>query len=147
MLNTTNTTLSDLINFAYDLHLNQITRVPRGSNRTSSISRENPTCRNSPIVAQLKMMVQKLLVDRFQLTFHNERKNSPVRDYRCKDRTQAHQERKSVATFPAVFRRGYARMTFIVRNSSITEFAIFCKANILDQPVVDQTGLTGTTST
>jgi len=39
---------------------------------------------------------------------------------------------------------GGGRGTFIVRNSSIAEFGHILQANILEQPVVDQTGLGAT---
>ena len=95
MLNTTSTTVSDLIKFAYDLHPRQITKGPSWLESEKYDITAKPDTPGIPNGAQLKMMVQKLLKERFQLTFHNEKKELSVYAITvAKERTQAHQERK-----------------------------------------------------
>ena len=76
MLNTTST-LSAIIKFAYDLHPRQITKGPASwlESEKFDISAK-PDTAGIPNPAQLKMMVQKLLKERFQLAFHNEKELS-----------------------------------------------------------------------
>ena len=94
MLNTTSTTVSDLIKFAYDLHPRQITRGPSWLESEKYDITAKPDTAGIPNPAQLKMMVQKLLKERFQLTFHNEKKELSVYAITvAKGRTEAQQER------------------------------------------------------
>jgi len=74
MLNTTSTTVADLIKFAYDLHPRQITKGPAWLESEKYDITAKPDTEGIPNPTQLKLMVQKLLKDRFQLTFHNEKK-------------------------------------------------------------------------
>ena len=71
---TINTTLSDLITMAYDLHRQQISGGPAWFESDKYDITGKPEVPGQPNVAQLKMMLQKLLVDRFQLKFHTEKK-------------------------------------------------------------------------
>jgi uncharacterized protein (TIGR03435 family) len=87
------------------------------------------------------MMVQKLLQERFQLTFHNEKKELSVYAITVAKTGPKLTKNESGGNLPGF---GPGRGNFLVRNSTISEFASVLQANILEQPVVDQSGLGAT---
>jgi len=141
MLNTTSTTVADLIKFAYDLHPRQITKGPAWLESEKYDITAKPDTPGIPNPKQLKIMVQKLLKERFQLAFHNEKKELSVYAITVAKNGPKLTKNESGGNLPGY---GGGRGTFLVRNSSIEEFGHILQANILEQPVVDQTGL-GTT--
>jgi uncharacterized protein (TIGR03435 family) len=89
-------------------------------------------------------MVQKLLVDRFQLKFHSDR-----REMSCYTLTVAKGGPKIEATKSApdalqdqTGRNNGDQASWRFTNNSMDEFAKFLQW-VLDRPVVDQTGLKG----
>jgi uncharacterized protein (TIGR03435 family) len=140
MMNTTATSLSDLIKFAYDLHPRQITGGPPWLESEKYDVSGKPDTPGLPNVTQLKSMVQKLLADRFALKFHMEPKELSV--YAIQLGPGGHKMTKDDSNPDGLpgFGGGGPRGMF-VRNATMTEFAHVMQANVLDRPVVDQTGL------
>jgi uncharacterized protein (TIGR03435 family) len=141
MMTTTDTSLADLIKFAYDLHEKQIVGGPNWMETDKFDVTGKPDTEGIPNPTQLKMMVQKLLADRFELTFHREKKELSV--YAITIAKGGHKLKPTEATGNLP---GYGRNPrgMMVRNSTITEWAAILGANTLatlDRPVVDQTGL------
>ncbi len=139
-LMTHNTTLQDLIKISYGLHPKQI------SGGTSWMSSDKyditgkPDTEGIPGIRQLMPMVQKMLADRFQLKFHREKK--VLTAYALSvgklgiKLTEDTSNPKGLPGFGGGGPRGLN-----VRNATMAEFAEFLQANVLDQPVVDETGL------
>jgi hypothetical protein len=75
---TLNTSLSDLITFAYGLHPRQITGAPGWLETEKYDLLAKPDGEGQPNDKQWKMMLQKLLADRFKLTFHRDKKELSV---------------------------------------------------------------------
>src|SRR5580658_2326891 len=73
-----NTSLSDIITFAYGLHARQITGGPAWTESDKYDLAAKPDGEGQPDDQQWKTMVQKLLADRFKLTFHREEKELSV---------------------------------------------------------------------
>ena len=109
MLNTTTTTLADLIKFAYDLHPRQITKGPAWLESEKFDITAKPDTAGMPNPAQLKMMIQKLLKERFQLNFHNEKKELSVYAITSQRQDPSLPRAKAVPTFPGFFGRRTAR--------------------------------------
>ena len=88
---------------------------------------------------QLRGMIQKLLKDRFQLTIHQEKKELAVYAITVtpKGATIAKADPSPVAV-PGFAGGGQRGMN--VRNAMISEFGGVLQAQVLDRPVVDQTG-------
>ncbi|MCU1334942.1 MAG: hypothetical protein JWO19_523 [Bryobacterales bacterium] len=141
LLTTTGTTVSDLIKFAYDLHPRQITRGPSWLESEKFDVTAKPDTAGIPNPKQLKMMVQKLLKERFQLTFHSEKKELSVYAITVSRTGAKLTKNESGGNLPGY---GGGPRAFNVRNSTIAEFASILQSNILEQPVVDQTGLGST---
>ncbi len=140
MLNTTDSSLSDLLKFAYDLHPRQLVGPAWMETEKYDISAK-PDTDGIPNGAQLKVMVQKLLADRFQLTFHKDKKELSVFALsEAKTGPPKLTKNDSNPTgLPAFLGGGPAGMR--VFNATMAEFANVLQSRLLERPVVDQTGL------
>ena len=75
---TINTTLADIIGFCYGLHPRQIVGAPAWVETQKYDLDGKPDGTGQPSVDQWKKMMQKLLADRFQLSFHHDKKELPA---------------------------------------------------------------------
>jgi uncharacterized protein (TIGR03435 family) len=141
MLNTTDSSLSDLIKFAYDLHPRQITGGPAWIETEKYDISAKPDTEGIPNGRQLKMMVQKLLAERFELKFHRDKKElSAYAITVAKPGPPKLTKNDSNPTgLPGFGGGGPSGM--LVRNATIAEFANVLQSRLLERPVVDQTGL------
>jgi uncharacterized protein (TIGR03435 family) len=79
---------------AYDLHSRQIVGGPAWIETEKFDVTAKPDVPGQPSVAQIKILIESLLADRFQLKFHREKKGAErVRNHGWKERTQVCQER------------------------------------------------------
>jgi len=140
---TINTTLNDLITMAYDLHVKQITGAPAWLDSEKYDITGKPEIPGQPNVTQLKVMIQKLLADRFQLKFHKEKKELNVYVITVvKGGEKITKSQSNPNSLPGLFfGRAPAGMNFNVRNATIAEVASILQGSVLDKPVLDQTGL------
>ena len=67
--------LSDLIAFAYNVQAKQIIGAPEWTERDRYDIAAVPDQEGAPSVEQLKIMVRKLLAERFQLKFHDDKRD------------------------------------------------------------------------
>jgi uncharacterized protein (TIGR03435 family) len=70
--------LAYLMKFAYEVHPRQITKGPAWLDSDKYDLTAKPDIEGQPSLKQMRVMVQKLLADRFQLTFHREKMELPV---------------------------------------------------------------------
>jgi uncharacterized protein (TIGR03435 family) len=139
---TLNTSASDLITFAYGIHARQIAGGPAWLGAEKFDLAAQPDGEGQPNDKQWKMMIQKLLADRFQLTFHREKKDLSV--YAIAVGKTAPKLTKSDGDpngLPGLFFR--APGVFNARNATMADFAGVMQGAVLDRPVVDQTQLEG----
>jgi len=139
---TLNTSVSDIITFAYGLHARQITGGPAWMESEKYDVTAKPAGEGQPNDKQWKIMFQKLLADRFQLTFHREKKELSV--YAIVVGKSGPKLTKSAGNpsgLPGLFFRGLGDLP--VTNATIADFAGVMQSAVLDRPVVDQTGLEG----
>ena len=138
---TINTTLSDLITMAYDLHPRQITGAPAWLESEKFDVTGRPDVPGQPNVAQIKIMIQKLLADRFQLKFHREKKELAVYALTVgKTGKKFAKSERDPNSLPGLFFRGPGT-NLNVTNATMAEFASLMQSAVLDKPVADQTGL------
>lgn len=143
MFITLNTTLADLIKFAYSVHPKQIIGAPAWGDSDKFDVSAKPDTPGMPSVIQMRAMLQKLLADRFSLAFHNEKKEmSAYAITVAKGGDKLKKEENSPVPIPGF--GGMPQRGFMVRNATIAEFAAVIQAQFMEQPVVDQTGLGGT---
>jgi bla regulator protein blaR1 len=136
---TLNTSVEDLIVFAYGLNQRQVSGGPSwiGDDRFDITGvPDNP---GRPNVQQFKLMVQKLLADRFQLTFHKEQKELSA--YVVVVAKTGPKLTKSTADPKGLPGVGFAGLgKLIARNATIQDLAQVMQGSALDRPVLDQTG-------
>jgi len=142
---TINTTLSDLMIMAYNLHAKQIIGMPAWAEADKYDITMRPDVPGQPNLAQMKILIQKLVVDRFELKFHSEKKELSV--YTITVAKTGSKLTKSQAdpnsNGSQLFGRAPQGTNFNVRNATLTEVAGTLQGAVLDKPVLDQTGLSG----
>ena len=138
---TFNTTMNDLVTFAYGLHTKQIIGAPDWFGTDPFDVDEVPDVEGRPDLRQMRMLLQKLLADRFKLTFHHEQRELSA--YLVSVAPGGPKLKTTTATPndpPGFLFRGLGDL--MVRNMDMKEFANGMQSAVMDKPVVDQTGLT-----
>jgi uncharacterized protein (TIGR03435 family) len=137
---TGNTSLSDLIKFAYNLHPQQISGGPAWLETEKYDLTAKADVPGQPNDKQVKAMLQKLLADRFKLTFHRDKKVLSVYAVTVgKTGAKLAKSEGNPNSLPFLGFRGLGNL--VVRNATIADFAALMQSNVLERPVVDQTGL------
>jgi uncharacterized protein (TIGR03435 family) len=142
---TTNVTVNWLIKLGYNVHVRQIAGGPAwlDSEKFDVVGR--PDTPGQPSRDQMKLMIRKLLADRFQLRFHTEKRELPVYAMVVsKKRAKIAVSQDDPHDFPGIgFSQGPGVLALIGRNTGLDAVANALQSNVLDKPVVNQTGLTG----
>ena len=139
---TINTTLNDLIVFAYDLHQKQVAGAPDWAESQKFDVTGQPESPGVPSITQLRGMIRLLLTERFKLAFHRDKREMPV--YAIVVGPNGHKLTKNDNNpngLPNLLFRGLGNLP--VSNATIAEFAGVMQSAVMDRPVVDKTGLTG----
>jgi uncharacterized protein (TIGR03435 family) len=140
-LSTVNTTVSDLISWAYGVHARQIIGAPDWIGKEKYDLLGEPDIDGQPNRQQAGVMIQKLLADRFKLSFHSDKKELSV--YAIVVGKDGPKITKSPDQngLPRMFLQGHGVLP--VKSATMAEFADVLQGRVLDLPVVDQTGLAG----
>ena len=139
---TLNTTLADLIKMAYNVQDKQILGAPDWTFTDKYDIAAQPDVPGAPNQDQLKLMVKKLLADRFQLKFHNDKKELSAYVLTvAKGGPKMKKNDSDPNGLGGRFFRGLGVLTFT--NSTMADFCDLMQAAVLDRPVVDQTNLPG----
>jgi uncharacterized protein (TIGR03435 family) len=139
---TFNTPLNNLISFAYNVHPRQIVGVPDWADNALWDITAQPDGEGQPNDRQWRLMLQKLLADRFQLSFRREKREMPA--FVIVVAPGGHKLSRSGGDpngLPGLFFKGLGVLPAI--NATIGDFAGVLQSVVLDRPVVDQTSLTG----
>jgi len=140
ILNTLNTTLADLIKFAYDLHPRQVVNAPTWFDTDKFDLTAKPDTPGMASLPQMRVMVQQLIVDRFGLKFHNDKRELQAYAITvAKGGEKIKKEENTSLPLPGF--GGLPQRGFNIRNATLTEFASVIQAQFMDLPVVDQTNL------
>jgi uncharacterized protein (TIGR03435 family) len=140
------TSLTDLIMFAYDVHSKQIVNGPDWIDKDKFDVTFVPDTEGTPSNKQWKTMLQKLLADRFQLTFHHDKRELSVYVLTVakggpKNLTKSDNTGDG---FSVPFRPVPGGFTLPIRNARMSDFTGFAlQGGVLDRPVLDQTGIEG----
>jgi uncharacterized protein (TIGR03435 family) len=142
---TTNVTVNWLIKFAYNVHARQIEGGAAWLDSAKYDVVGRPDTPGQPSRDQMKLMLQKLLADRFQLKFHTEKKELPVYAMVVlKTGMKITVSGGDPNAFQQIgFGQGPGTLSLNGRNTSLDAVANALQSNVLDKPVVNQTGLTG----
>jgi uncharacterized protein (TIGR03435 family) len=139
---TVNTTLNDIITFAYGVHVKQIVGGPAWLGSDKFDLDAQPDGQGQPNDKQWKTMLQKLLSDRFKLAFHHDKKElSAYALVVGKNGPKLTKSQGDPNGLPGLFFRGLGVLP--AANATMEDFAGVMQGAVLDRPVVDQTGLQG----
>jgi uncharacterized protein (TIGR03435 family) len=139
---TINTPVSFLITFVYGVSAQQIVGAPAWLDSESFDLNGKPAQDGMPNQKQMKIMIQKLLADRFQLKFHREKKELPVYAIQVgKNGPKLTKSQADPTGLPGLGFRALGAMNAF--NATMTDLANLFQTAVLDRPVVDQTGLDG----
>ena len=140
MINTLNTTLADLIKFCYDLHPKQVVNAPTWFDTEKFDVSAKPDTPGMASLPQMRAMMQQLILDRFGLKFHNDKRELQAYAVTVAKGGEKLKKEENV-TLPLPGFGGLPQRGFNVRNATIAEFASVMQAQFMDLPVVDQTNL------
>ena len=138
---TLNTSVNDLMTFAFGIHVRQIVGAPAWFESEKYDLLATPDVEGQPNHDQIRGMMQKLLADRFQLKFHRDKKELSVYAIVVAKGGPKLTKSQSDSTLPGLFFRGLGNLP--ARNATMEEFAGLMQSAVLDKPVIDQTGLAG----
>lgn len=138
-------TVAKLVSFAYDLQGTQVVGAPAWAGSEMFDFEGVADTPGRPDLQQLKSMLSKLLVDRFQLKFHWETRDlSAYALVLGKKGATMTASKENPQASPAFFMTGNgASQTLTAKNTGVGELAHLLQSNVLDRPVVDKTGLQG----
>jgi uncharacterized protein (TIGR03435 family) len=136
-----NMTLTDLVMFAYDVHAHQIIGAPAWSTTEKYDITGKAEPEGQPNTEQLKVMLRKLLADRFQLAFHREKRELPVFSLSAaKGGAKISKNDGKNETTGVIFR---GPGSVLLNDVSMDDFCKMLQTSALDRPVVNLTGLSG----
>lgn len=139
IFSTTGTTVRTLIQFANGVHPRQITGPAWIDSERYAVTIKADQ-EGSPNIPQMRILMQKLLADRFKMVTHREKKELSIYALTIAKggpKLAAHPGPPSNQ-----WGYGFGLGSINGRNSTMTEFAGWLQANLMEQPVVDRTGLT-----
>jgi len=141
---TQNSSLADLIMFAYSVQMKQVIGAPDWIEKDRYDISATPDQEGTPTADQVRVMIRKLLADRFQLKFHHDKREMSAfvltvgKDGPKLKPGQPNGNLHGIGIQPAAT----GAMMF-ANNAPIPAFTSFLQSLVFDRPVVDQTGLTG----
>jgi len=139
---TVNTTVNDLVSFAYDLHARQITGGPDWMATEKYDVTGQPEAPGIPSQVQLRAMVRQLLTDRFKFAFHRDKQELSVFAIVLGNNgPKLTKNETNPNGLPSLLFRGLGVLPAM--NASMSDLANVMQSAVLDRPVVDKTGLPG----
>ena len=142
---TENTTLADLIKFAYRINGKQIAGTPDWFDNDKFSIAAVAEDAGTPSDKQWHSMMQKLIAERFKFKFHTEKRELSVYVLSVgKDGPKNLTKSLSTGFLPG-FSLGSnpAGMVFFAQNATMKEYVDNLQGRMLDRPVLNQTGIEG----
>lgn len=137
-----NFSLNSLIKFAYDVQDKQIVGGPDWMGTDKWDIDAKPDTPGMPNEDQMKVMIRKMLADRFALKFHKDQREMAAYVLTVgKDGPKMKQNKDNPNGLPGLFFGPIG--TLHVMNATMENFTSLMQSAVLDRPVVDRTGLTG----
>jgi uncharacterized protein (TIGR03435 family) len=138
-----NQPLVQILCFAYDVQAKQLIGLPPWAETDKYDISGEPDGEGAPSGKQWKGMIQKLVAERFKLTFHPDKKELSVYVLSvAKGGPKLAKSEGDPNGLPGLFFRGRPG-DLGVRNATMADFTGLMQSAVLDRPVVDQTELKG----
>lgn len=136
--------LEDLITFAYEVQSKQVVGGPDWMDKDRYDIAAVPDQEGSPNPQQVRIMIRKLLAERFKLTFHKEKRELSAFVLTVGKSGSKLTPTESKQTLPGLFiGPGKGGISLHVLNATMADFTAFLQQLVLDRPTVDQTELAG----
>ncbi len=136
--------LGDLISFAYEVQAKQIVGAPDWVNSDRYDIAAVPEQEGSPSPEQIRIMIRKLLADRFKLTFHKDKRELSAYVLTVGKNGHKLSPTQLKGTLPGIgIRPATGGLMLNMINATIPDFTGFLQTLVLDRPVVDKTGIEG----
>jgi len=141
---TRNSSLGDLISFSYSVQKKQIVSAPDWLDKDRYDISAVPEQQGVPNSDQIRVMIRKLLKERFGLTFHHEKRDMSAYVLTVGKNGNKLTPNTSNGNLPGLgFRPAPGGITMGAVNATMSDFTGLLQILVLDRPVVDQTGITG----
>lgn len=138
-----NNTLSELIAYAYGLSAKQIVGAPAWVATDKFDITGQPDVVGRPGYKQKSSMVQKLLAERFKLSFHRDQKEQSVYVLSVVKGGSMLTKSAGDPNGPTVLRWQGAPGALVMQDANMGHLIRLLQGTVLDRPVLDQTGLEG----
>jgi len=141
---TKNSSLSDIITFAYNVHSKQLVGLPDWATTYRFDIAAVPDVEGDPSVDQLKVMLRKLIVERFGLKYHHDKKELSAFVLTVGKTGTKLTATQITGSLPGLgMHKAPGGLMLNVINGTMGDFTGFLQTLVLDRPVVDQTSLAG----
>lgn len=138
----TNYSVLNAITFAYDVHERQVSGAPAWISTDRFQIVLKPSTPGQPNGRQLRRLLQKVLAERFQLVFHNEKRELSV--YAITQPADTTHKMTAAGPGSNLPTLRYPRAGLLpARNATMTELAQSLQTAVLDRPVINQTTIEG----
>jgi uncharacterized protein (TIGR03435 family) len=138
-----NQPLTAILSFSYDVQAKQLIGLPPWADTDKYDIDAEPDGEGAPSGKQWKAMLQKLVAERFKLTFHQDKRELSVYVLSvAKGGPKLTKSEGDPNGLPGLFFRGKLG-DLGVRNANMGDFTGLMQEAVLDRPVLDQTGITG----
>jgi uncharacterized protein (TIGR03435 family) len=138
-----NQPLVQILCFSYDVQAKQLIDLPPWAETDKYDIDAEPDGEGAPSSKQWKSMLQKLVAERFKLTFHRDKRELSVYVLSvAKGGPKLTKSEGDPNGLPGLFFRGKLG-DLGVRNANMADFTGLMQSAVLDRPVIDQTELTG----
>jgi uncharacterized protein (TIGR03435 family) len=136
--------LGDLISFAYQVQAKQIVNAPDWLDKDRYDIDAVPEQEGVPNPEQIRIMIRKLLADRFGLKFHHDKRDMSAYVLTVGKDGQKLKATQIQGNLPGIgIRPGTGGIMLNMVNATIPDFTGFLQILVLDRPVVDRTGIEG----
>lgn len=137
---TINTTMTEIMSFAYGIHAKQIVGAPAWFDTDKFDIDAQPDGEGAPSDKQWRGMLQKLIVDRCKLTFHHDKRELSVYVLTvAKTGPKLSKSEGDPNGLPGLFFRAMGDLN--VNNANMYDFSNLLQNAVLDRPVLDQTSI------
>ncbi|RRA49589.1 TIGR03435 family protein [Acidipila sp. EB88] len=134
-------TLDQLVQFAYSVQEKEVAGAPDWFRTATYDIAAQPNGNGEPSIQQWRVMVRKLMADRFQLRFHNEKREMAV--YALTVAKGGPKFTRSEADASQIPMLGFGPGNMGATNATMAQVAEAMQQGVVDRPVIDQTGLSG----
>jgi len=133
--------VTELVTLAYRLHLRQIAGAPSWAESEKYDIEGTADGEGVPSLDQYRIMLRKMLADRFHLVFHTEKRELPVYVLTVAKTGSKMTKSLNQDELAGLGLRGLG--SAVGRSANMENFRNFMQGFVMDRPVLDRTGLEG----